>query len=330
MSSQRIHFSPGCELPAYAVDPRLSHPEQCSPASEQADGRVMVLNEDSEILAHAALWWTSAPPLAGENPGVIGGFDALDEKTAETCLDAACEQLQEQGCSIALGPMNGNTWRRYRFVTESSGRPPFLLEPTHPENHPKWWQAAGFDELAQYSSSLMALPCEAATRPRLRERFAKSGLVIRELEHARYDEELAAIHALSLKSFANNFLYTPLDEESFIHSYHKVREHVDPRFVRVAERDGQLCGFVFAIPDLNALARSEKPALIVKTLAVDPEARCPGLGSLLVDIVQENAAQAGFTESIHALQHENNSSLRITARNAGEKFRRYTLFSKSL
>lgn len=330
MKPNRTIVIEGAGLPDLPAAKGLMEPSQCSPPQEQADSRVIVINDASEIIAHVALWWKDTPPMEGQVLGALGGFDALNEEAAKTCLETAGKRLREQACTIAVGPMNGNTWRRYRFVTESKDREPFLLEPTNPESHPLWWQAAGFHDLAHYSSSLMSLPCEPATSPRLRERLKKSGVTISDLNPAHYEEELAAIHALSLKSFASNFLYTPLDEASFIHSYTKVRDHVDPRFVRVAQRDGQLCGFVFAIPDLNALARGEQAAIIVKTLAVDPEARCPGLGSLLVDEVHEAAAAAGYTESIHALQHETNTSLKITKRNAGETFRRYTIYQKML
>jgi L-amino acid N-acyltransferase YncA len=70
--------------------------------------------------------------------------------------------------------------------------------------------------------------------------------------------------------------------------------------------------------------------VIVKTLAVDPDARCAGLGSLLVDELHRIGLEKGYTEAIHALQHETNTSLKITGRHHGEVFRRYALFSKLL
>lgn len=245
-------------------------------------------------------------------------------------LQAAEKRLREAGCTLAIGPMNGNTWRRHRFVIESEGRGPFLLEPRNAPGYPGWWQSAGFRELSRYSSSVMALDGEPVVAPALRERLLRSGLVIRSLDASRYDDELRVIHAISLRSFSRNFLYTPLEKEGFLEAYRKVKDHVDPDLVRIAERDGVPCGFVFAIADLEAATRGEKPALIVKTLAVDPESRCAGLGSLLVDEVHRLGREKGFTEAIHALQHETNTSLKITGRHQGTPFRRYALFSKPL
>jgi GNAT superfamily N-acetyltransferase len=245
-------------------------------------------------------------------------------------LEGAAEHLRELGCNAAVGPMNGNTWQRHRFVIESSGRGSFLLEPQNPSEHPGWWAQAGFSILSRYSSSVIGLDGSEVIPAAVKSRLARSGVVVRKLDAARYEEELRAIHTVSLRSFDNNFLYTPLEEEAFLRAYLKVRDHVDADFVRIAERDAVPCGFVFGIPDLEAVARGEKPALIVKTLAVDPEARCAGLGSLLVDELHRVGREKGYAEAIHALQHESNTSLKITGRHHGEVFRRYALFSQKL
>jgi predicted N-acetyltransferase YhbS len=133
-----------------------------------------------------------------------------------------------------------------------------------------------------------------------------------------------------LKCFSANFLYTPLAETEFVHSYGNIRNHVEPGFVRIAERGGKACGFVFGLRDLEARSRGEKPALIVKTLAVDPQSHCAGLGSLLVDVVHAAAYEQGYSESIHALEHESNTSRKITSRYGGCVFRSYALFAKPL
>lgn len=300
------------------------------PNEESPDARIVVRDEDGIEAAHVALWWRDAPPFDDHKAGAIGGFFAADEESAKVALDAAASHLRENGCTIAIGPMNGNTWRRYRFVDESDGRAPFLLEPSNPAEHPVWWRSAGFDELSWYSSSVMPLDGSEAVPPSLKARLLRSGLLIRPMDPERYDEELRTIHRISLRSFASNFLYTPLEEESFLASYRKVKAHVDREFVLIAEKDGEACGFVFGIPDLAAAMRGEKPALIVKTLAVDPLSRSAGLGSLLVDELHRAGKAKGYTKAIHALQHQNNTSLKITGRHEGRAFRRYVLFSKLL
>lgn len=303
--------------------------EQAAGPEEKPDARLLAVDPAGQV-ATAALWWSDVPSVEGHKVGTIGGFESFSSEATAQILEAAEKCLQKAGCTIAIGPMNGNTWRRHRFVIEGRGRGPFLLEPRNHPSYPDWWRAAGYGELSRYSSSLMPLDGSSVVSPALKERLERSGVAIRPLHADRYDEELRAIYSISLRSFANNFLYTPLEEEGFLDAYRKVQSRVDPDFVRVAEKDGVPCGFVFAIADLEAAARGEKPALIVKTLAVDPDSRSAGLGSLLVDEVHRLGREKGFTEAIHALQHETNTSLKITGRHHGEPIRRYALFSKLL
>lgn len=299
---------------------------------DDSDGKVDLMETagTNSVVASAALWWRDTPALNGARIGAIGNFAADDAQAAGLLLDGASDYFRERGCGIVVGPMNGNTWRRHRFVVESDGRGTFVLEPRNPAEYPGWWEGAGFSVLSRYSSSVIPLDGGDAISPAVRNRLERSGVRVRKLDPARFEDELLLIFSVSLKSFANNFLYTPLEENAFKEAYRKVRERIDPDLVKIAERDGVACGFVFGIPDLEALARGERPALIVKTLAVDPDARCAGLGSLLVDEVHRIGRKKGYEEAIHALQHETNTSLKITGRHHGEVFRRYALFSKPL
>ncbi|MBK1882287.1 GNAT family N-acetyltransferase [Luteolibacter pohnpeiensis] len=328
MNHSDIRFYPSSDIPPLPLLEGLPSPDELAPMSEMPDGRIFLLNAQGQAVAHTALWWNHTPCLEGNEVGAIGGFAALGEIEAVALLEAAVKELQAQGVQKVVGPMNGNTWRRYRYIAESTGRGPFLLEPRNPASYPEWWRAAGFHEIAAYSSSTILLDGQPTVADALKKRLLKSGLTIRPIDLNRYEEELRAIYTICLKSFASNFLYTPLSEEGFLGAYRKLKDRIDAELVKIVERDGVACGFVFAIADLEAAARGEKPALIIKTLAVDPEARCPGLGSVLVDEVQMLGYQKGFSTALHVLQFDDNNVRRITTRHHGETFRRYSLFAR--
>jgi len=324
------HVSEGPSFPDFSTAPGLMDPVALAPPQEHPDARVFLTDGSGSAIAFAALWWRETPVHEGRRVAAIGGFDAIDVDAARELLEACLVHLRSSGCQLAVGPMNGNTWRRHRFVVESQGRGPFLLEPRNPAPHPLWWQEAGFTVLSRYSSSLMPLDGSTTLPGAVAVRLGRSGVGVRKIDPAEFDAELGVIHAISLKAFAGNFLYTPLDQEDFLDAYRKVRDRIDPDLVMIAERGGVPCGFVFGMPDLEAAARGEKPALIVKTLAVDPESRCAGLGTLLVDELHRVGREKGYTEAIHALQHETNTSLKITGRHHGVVLRRYALLSRSL
>lgn len=227
------------------------------PGNEGSDASLELCLAHDRVVARAALWWRDTPLLGGVRIGTIGDFSADDAEAAKQLLNGAAIRLREKGCQVAVGPMNGNTWRRHRFVVESRVRGPFLLEPRNPEELPGWWENAGFSILSRYSSSVMPLDQSEVVSPALKVRLARTGMMIRKLDVSRYDDELRKIFAVSLKSFAHNFLYTPLEEEAFLATYRKVGDHVDPDLVWIAEREGFPCGFVFGIPDLEALSRGK-------------------------------------------------------------------------
>jgi GNAT superfamily N-acetyltransferase len=277
------------------------------------------------------LWWKEAPPLAGEVPGVVGHFAALDESATKELLETACDQLRVNGCTCAIGPMDGNTWRCYRLVTERGHEPPFFLELDNPDEWPRWFVASGFRPLAQYFSALNDdLTVEDPRMVRTAERLESAGVRLRPLDRRRFIEELRRIYAVSRVSFERNFLYTPISEEEFMAQYEPVQAHVRPELVVLAEQAGQPVGFIFGVPDL-AQARRGVPmdTAVLKTVAVLPGRTQAGLGSLLIARCQQAARALGFRRVIHALMHESNNSRNISGHYA-KPFRRYTLFSRSL
>lgn len=281
--------------------------------------------------AEALLWWRRTPALPGERVGLVGGFRATAEPAARDVLARAGAVLRARGCTLAVGPMDGSTWRSYRFVTDPGAEPPFLLEPAQPPEWPRWWRAAGFAPLAEYYSTATAdLAARDGRVERAAARLRAEGVTIRPLDLARFEAELDAIHAVSVAAFAGNFLYTPLPREEFLAQYRAARAQVRPELLLLAEHAGRPVGFVFVLPDLLQARRGEPvTTAIVKTLAVRPGRAWAGLGAVLLAEVQAAARRLGFRRAIHALMHERNASRNLSAHYA-RTIRRYTLFARKL
>lgn len=284
------------------------------------------------LAARGSLWWSEAPPLQGERIGTIGHFWARDAASARLLLDAAASRLAAAGASLAIGPMDGTTWRRYRWITDRGSEPPFLLEPDNPDEFPIWWTAAGFTSLAGYSSALAAdLSASDPRVPAAAARLARDGVTLRQLSTAGFDDDLRALHAVSSTAFSDAFLFTPLAEGDFVAQYAALRQRIDTRFVILAGLNDTCVGFIFGIPDLLRPARGDPmDTLVGKTIAVLPGRRFAGLGAVLVDALHRAARDAGFTRVIHALRHDGNSaSVNLSARHV-HPIRRYTLFARRL
>ena len=319
--AELAEFAVPPEWPALTADEVREHGPDAS----------YVVREGGDLRARCSVWWTSVPTLVGHRLGVVGHYGAADGAAARLVLDAACAELARRGCTLAVGPMDGNTWRRYRLVVDRGSEPPFFLEPANPDTWPGHWADAGFTALAHYSSALNTdLSRRDARAPRVAERLTATGVRVRTLDLARFDAELRRIYAVSAVSFQSNYLYTPLPEAHFTAQYQRVRPAVRPDLVLIAEHEGRPVGFAFTVPDLLERQRGA-PArtVIVKTVATLPERRYAGLGGLMVDLTHEAARAAGFTRAVHALMHEANSSRRTSDR-TGAPMRRYALFARPL
>ncbi|MCW8962575.1 MAG: GNAT family N-acetyltransferase [Gammaproteobacteria bacterium] len=297
----------------------------------RVDEHLLLMDDEGMPLGRCSLWWREVPEHDAYQLGAIGHYASVDDSSAETLLQYACKRLQEQGCQLAVGPMDGNTWRSYRFVTDAGSEPAFFLEPENPKEYPDQWLASGFEPLATYTSAINPDLSEKDARiEKALKRFNDRGVRIRSLRLDDFDKELETIYAISVMSFRDNYLYTPIDKNEFIEQYQKVKPYVQPELTFIAEIDGRAVAFLFAIPDLAQAQRGERPdTVIIKTVAVLPERASRGLGSLLVGYAQYVAHEAGFKRAIHALMHETNISGNISAHYA-TTMRRYTLFGKQL
>ncbi len=254
----------------------------------------------------------------------------MDDTSAAALLTEAQTRLRAAGCTIAVGPMNGNTWRSYRFVTDAGDLPPFFLEPANPPEWPRQFLEAGFSSLASYFSAVNNDLSQRDERiPEVAARMTDAGVVIRSAD-SDLRRELPPIYRVSRISFQQNFLYTELPESAFAAMYEPVLPHARPQLVLLAEQRGQCVGYLFAIPDFAQAARGASlDTFIIKTVAILPHPELRGLGSLLVSRAQEVGQSLGFHRCIHALMFENNISLNIS-RHYASVMRKYTLYSKEL
>lgn len=263
--------------------------------------------------------------------GLIGHYERADAAAGVALLRAAADRLAAEGVRRILGPINGSTWGRYRLALPAppgeAAEPPFLSEPTNPAGYPDDFRQAGFRVAAEYESAIADdLSAADPRRDALAKGIAARGVVIRPVDLERFDEDLRAIHGLSVGAFAENLFYSPIDFGAFHARYAPLRPLLDPALVRLAEdAAGRLLGFVFAFPDAPGTRGGRPTRVVLKTLATAPAARGLGLGTFLTDEVRRLAREMGYASVIHALMQTDNTSIRIS-RHSGRVFRRYVLY----
>ncbi len=278
--------------------------------------------------------------------GLLGLFEALDgyPEAVARLFSGSIAWLREMGAGPIVGPMDGDTWHRYRLNVGPWDDPPFLLEPYNPPWYEPLWMANGFEVLERYfSKRIDPATVVAHLAERARDALA-SGYRLRPLDPARFRSELGAIYRLSRQIFAGNFLYTEISEAEFVQLYAGARSLLDPGLVLFARSpEGEDIGFLFAYPDrFRAVAamrgernlfarlrflrhRREVDAVDFKTLGVLPGHRRSGVAAALFHEGHRRAVEKGYAQANHCLYKEGNPSGDLDG-GAGRVMREYRLY----
>lgn len=289
------------------------------------------LVEDDRLYAFCSVWLENTPAYEDMNSCTLGHFFATDCDSGKTILEHAFASLRRHSMRYVIGPMNGNTWQSYRFISADSDYPGFFMEPKSVKMWPDLFIQSGFSPIAEYSSSLSEEPdYQDNSIDRIEARIKQHGLVMRPFKLDRSEEELGRVHRLSLTSFSRNFLYTDINRDEFMQLYCKILPYVVPEFFQLVEDEGELVAYIFAIPDYAQKMRGEPiDTLIIKTVARTPGRKYAGIGNYLVHTIHQLAMKQGFRKIIHALMHDNNISKTISDKSA-LTIRKYTLFGREL
>jgi L-amino acid N-acyltransferase YncA len=298
---------------------------------EQADQHFAALDQHQQVRARCSVWWRDTANVNGSRAGAIGHYAATDAGYGEAVLQYAIRELKSRRCDIAVGPLDGNTWRRYRFITERGDANPFFLEPDNPEEWPLHFESVGFSPLAHYVSEIN--PDIANRQPELgslRDKFTDLGIQIVPVDVDDPVDDMAGIYRVVCESFKEAFMYTPLDIDNYCSMYEPLLMQVDPRLMLVAKHAGEVVGFILAPPDFLQLQYQHRmDAIVIKTVAVLPQKEYSGLGRVLIVDLLKNAIGMGFTTAISALMQTQNRSQKISSDCAGP-MRAYALYAREL
>jgi GNAT superfamily N-acetyltransferase len=292
--------------------------------AHEAPTTTLALVDGDNALATASLWLDTPKGPDGASCAFIGHVAGVNAEHTARVLSALAGEAADAGRKRVLAPIDGSTWRSYRVVVESTGRPPFFLEPQTPEGWESHFTAAGFTRGEMYASLELDDLAPFAGPDQYGEQLAAAGITVRDFDMQRFDADLVHLHALSLSAFAANPYYAPLPFEEFAPMYRPAVFLYEPGLALIAERGGDALGFIFAYRD-----GPEKSCTILKTIAVSPTVREAGLASHLTRSVLRRAGEFGCKRAVFALMHEKNKSFAWAARH-GHVFRRYALMARDL
>ncbi len=295
------------------------------------DAHWALVGDSQQLHARCSLWWSNTSALNGQRLGLIGHYAAADHAAASLLLKHACAELRSRGCHLAVGPMDGSTWRRYRVIVEGGQQPPFFLEPDHPSDWMRHFEEQQFTTLAHYRSALDEdLSFQSPAVVPVERRMEKLGVRVRCFDPEDPEAELERIFGIARQSFASGFLYTPIERAEFVHMYQPLIGRLRPELVLIATHEDEPVGFALGLPDWLQAQRGETVnTLIIKSIGVVPKPTYKGLGHLMWARLYAAASELGYSRAIHALMHEAYRT-NVVVGDRVKTIRRYALYARRL
>lgn len=279
--------------------------------------KLVVVTKESEILGVLSLHKNPSYP----EKLILGNYQCVDtQEVANALLAEAFSYGKQQGYSTLLGPMNCNTWNSYRFSLEADNS--FFLEHIHKAYYPSQWLSFGFTPWATYQSNIETLDPDLKLLD-YEAYFREKGLTIRSFKTEDATHDLGLLHSFCMELFANNVLFSPIDEDAFIALYQPILPFFNTDFITMAFDEDKLVGLFFAIPDAYV-----KTQIIVKTIARNPSPKYKGLANIMASQFYQKALEQGFSEMINAYFHIDNKSSRVSSNYGGRHFKTHKLYSK--
>ncbi|WP_170332069.1 hypothetical protein [Ruegeria arenilitoris] len=264
--------------------------------------------------------YLQGPDWAGVPAATIGDFSCETPEAGLEALQMAIERVRHAGVDRIIGPMSGDTWHSYRFVSYSDGSAPFLMEPTNKSHEPDVFLAAGFTTISKYFSARVSLAKTAKSSPAATDAFN-----VEPWDGTNPEELFRQVYHLSVEAFSRNAFYKPISERDFLAMYMPVVPMLKRELIFFARRpDGSLAGFLFGIP--NYAEGPNPTAAILKTYASLER----GAGRHLASQFHMSALKLGYESAIHALIHDDNQSANRSVVEGATVFRRYNLFGLRL
>ncbi|MCK4608229.1 MAG: GNAT family N-acetyltransferase [Gammaproteobacteria bacterium] len=289
--------------------------------------RYFTVQDKGKIYGRAAAIINDEINYQNYKVGLIGFYECVDDAdVARKLFSQVDNYLRSQNCTYCIGPLNGDTWHKYR-LTDPGAEAPFFLDNYHKPYYAQQFITNDFNSIASYHSARITDLTISEKRIAKFERiFDNKGITIRPINRQNFTEEIKKIHAICCVAFKDNFLYTPISQQEVLNMYGQIKTIVNPDFVLICEDGSDPVGFIFCVPNFY---EKQKKALLIKTAAVMPASRYKGLGVLLAYKIHHMALAKGYDEVIYALMHDSNISAK-TAAHKGAVFRTYQLYGKEL
>jgi GNAT superfamily N-acetyltransferase len=267
--------------------------------------------DGDRVLARALV----SKSFAREGGTALGLFevapDSVDSAGA-LVIEAASMWAVANALPDIFAPLDVNTWLSYRFLIQPdatlAGPERYSWEPAQPREHLELFSRHGFEEAERYRTIGLQHKGDVGLADAVRHTApARAAAEAAGYRFQRLDtaDEIGVlmeeIHRLSMGAFRDNYLFEPIPLEMFRAMYAGAAASRDCSLSHIVrDAAGAIAGFVFVFID--------RGDVIIKTIAVGPEARGKHVSTALIHLVLARAAERGYKTIVSALVRCGNTS----------------------
>jgi GNAT superfamily N-acetyltransferase len=193
-----------------------------------------------------------------ENIGFFGFFESVNDQTVSTALfDAARTWLLSKGVIAMRGPANPSTNDDCGLLIDGFEESPAVMMPYNPPYYSTLVEAYGLKKVMDlYAYELRKERMEVGRAVRLANLVRqRTAIRIRTLKMRQLPREVDLIKSVYNNAWSVNWGFVPLTDEEIDNLAADLKQIVDPDLALFAEVNGQVVGFILALPDFNQVLK---------------------------------------------------------------------------
>jgi GNAT superfamily N-acetyltransferase len=293
----------------------------------------------------------------GGNDAQFGFIEAEDDpEVFAALLEAAESWARDRGRDRLLGPMDFTTNDEVGLLIEGHEHHPMILEPWHPPYYRGRLEALGFGkkiDLLIWWLSLGELKQGDRFADAIHEVADKveseHGITVRNMRKRDLEAEMERFMEVYNAAWERNWGFVPITAEEARFHARNLKQVMDERWGFIAERDGEVLGAAFTLPDINQVVKHLNGRLLpfgwlrflvgkrkidrvrVFALGVKPEYQHTGIAARFYVRHIETAAETDTPAGDQGWILETNEPMnRAMEGMGGEVVKRYRLYEKAL
>jgi hypothetical protein len=346
--------------PQFTPDIVIDFLRQTSPRNpffRHAEAEFYVAKRDGKAVGRvAACYDRAANAHHGENIILFGFFETVDAgkggaEVTRALLDACTAMGRRCGARALRGPIDLSMNHKVGLLVDDDSRPPTVMMPWNPIGHAALLESYGLSKV----KDVVAMEVDRQTiqidrYAKIAERaLERRGFVLRGLDLKNLPGEMATVRRLFNGAWADNWGYTPVDEEEFNYLAKGLKDVLNPRLGMFIEKDGRAVAFSLSIPDVALAIREIHGRLLpfgwlhflrrlktihhcrVALLGVDPEFRRSGADAILYFETARRGMDAGYDSAEFGWLLEDNYNIIRGCEASGAKItKRFRIYEKSI